>query len=202
MAGNKPGHGLLYDFTLNLIYFHFFIFFIFRNKEFLFSAVTGTHHILCTRCLLHYRSHWGASQQLLLMPWLSSPQQAAISLTLPPLTVANTSYSGESIAPFPFSQSQFKVFLNQKWHHHLCLWGFGFFPCLFLSFHPEDLNVICGLLQRKKLFYMCPPFTIYICKELSTPLPWNLLFKGKTFLSLYEKYSSDSCFFTEVVGFF
>lgn len=53
--------------------------------------------------------------------------QAAISPTLPPLSVANTSYSRESITPYPFSQSQFKIFLNQKWHHHLCLWVWFFF---------------------------------------------------------------------------
>lgn len=110
VAEYKPGHGLLYDITSNLINLHFFIF---KNKAFLFSTVTGTHHILCTRCLLHSRSCWGASQQLL-MSGLSSPQQATISQTLPPVTVANTGYFGESIAPFPFSQSQFKVFLNQK----------------------------------------------------------------------------------------
>lgn len=121
MAGNEPGHGLLYDFTLNFSHFHFFIF---RNKAFLFSTVTCTHHILCTRCFLHYRSLWGVSHQLLLMSGPSTSQQAAISLTLPSLTVANTGYLGESIAPFPFTQSQFKVFLIQKWHHHLCLWSF------------------------------------------------------------------------------
>lgn len=39
---------------------------------------------------------------------------------------------------------------------------------------------MCGLLQRKELLCVCPPIHyLSLCKELSTPLPWKLLFKGE-----------------------
>lgn len=72
----------------------------------------------------------------------------------------------------------------------------GFFPfrntsfCSFLSFHPEDLNLICGLLKRKKLFYVHSPSNIYLSVKSYQPLSHEIYYlRGKTFLVLYEKYS-------------
>ena len=50
-----------------------------------------------------------------------SSHQAAISLIPQSLIAANADYFGKNIAPSLFSHRQFKTFLNQKQHHHLCV---------------------------------------------------------------------------------